>query len=62
MLELEFGLIDIIVTAFLSSASGVFIALFMLGASIQNREGKAYKEGYYKGFEDGKKVGGANDV
>ena len=56
-----FGLIDIIVTAFLSSAGGVFIALFMLGASLKDRESEAYRKGYYKGFEDGKKVGGAND-
>ena len=56
-----FGLVDLIMFCVITFALTSFVCFFMAGASIQNREGEAYKEGYYKGFEDGKKVGGANE-
>jgi hypothetical protein len=62
MLEFEFGLIDIALTALGASTFSTFICLFMLGASTLQRESDAYRNGYHKGFEDGKKVGGSNDI
>ena len=56
-----FGLVDVIIFCVITFALTSFVCLFMAGASIQNREEEAYREGYYKGFEDGKKVGGANE-
>jgi hypothetical protein len=57
-----FTWIDIAIAVLITSVLVGFVCIFMLGVSINNREGEAYQEGYYKGYEDGKKVGGANDV
>ena len=57
-----FGLVDVIMFCGITFALTSFACLFMAGASVQNREGEAYQKGYYKGFEDGKKVGEANDI
>lgn len=57
-----FGIIDMIICFVIASVLSSFVWMFMCGAQILNREGEAYQEGYYKGFEDGKKVGGANDI
>ena len=57
-----FGLVDVIMFCGITFVLTSFACLFMAGASIHNREGEAYQDGYYKGFEDGKKVGGANDI
>lgn len=54
--------IDMLIAIIITSVLVAFVCIFILGASINNREGDAYQEGYYKGYEDGKKVGGANDI
>lgn len=56
-----FGLVDVIMFCGITFVLTSFVCLFMAGASIQKREREAYQKGYYKGFEDGKKVGGANE-
>lgn len=38
--------------------SGALVVGFISGATLNEKEYKAYR----KGFEDGKKVGGANDI
>ncbi len=57
-----FGIVDVIIFCLITFILTSFVSLFMVGTSINNREGEAYQEGYYKGFEDGKKVGGANEL
>ena len=57
-----FGLIDMIICFVIASVLSSFVWMFMCGVSILNREGDAYQKGYRKGYEDGKKVGGANDI
>lgn len=54
-----FGIVDLIVTVLLTGLLVAFVCIFTLGASKINREDDIYKEGYDKGFEDGKKVGGS---
>ena len=57
-----FGLIDVIMFCGITFVLTSFVCLFMAGASVQNRGREAYENGYRKGFEDGKKVGGANNA
>lgn len=52
-----FGIIDLIATALLTGLVVAFVCIFTLGASKINREDDIYKEGYDKGYADGKKVG-----
>lgn len=57
-----FGLVDIILFCLIMSIVTSLVCFSGIGSIIQNRENEAYKKGYYKGYEDGKKVGGANDI
>lgn len=52
-----FGIVDVIMFCFISSLVTDFVCLFMMGASTLRREEEAYKNGYDKGYSDGKKVG-----
>lgn len=57
-----FSAIDVFLIVIIVFVLTAFSCLFIAGASIKNREGEAYEDGYSKGFEDGMKVGGANDI
>lgn len=60
-----FGIIDMIICFVIASVLSSFVCMFMCGAQILNREGEAYQEGSYKGFEDGMSEGltqGQNDA
>lgn len=52
-----FGVVDVIIFCTITFLITMFVCLFMAGASIHNREKEAYKEGYDRGYTDGKKVG-----
>jgi hypothetical protein len=54
--------VQMLIAIIITGMSVAFVCTFVLGASTLNREADAYQEGYYKGYEDGKKVGGANDI
>ena len=57
-----FGLVDVIMFCGITFLLTSFVCLFMIGSATRNRENEAYEEGYNKGYADGKKVGGANDI
>lgn len=47
-----FTWIDMMIVALVAAAFAAFVILFLLGSTLQEREGQAYQEGYYKGYRD----------
>ena len=45
-----FTWIDMLLIALVAAVVTAFIILFLLGSSLQEREGQAYREGYRKGY------------
>ena len=57
-----FSAIDMFLAVIIVFVLTAFSCLFIAGAGTKNREDEVYENGYSKGFEDGMKVGGANDI
>ena len=57
-----FGIVDVIAFCALTFFITSIMCFFVVGVSTSSREANAYQEGYYKGFNDGKKVGRENDI
>lgn len=56
-----FGILDMCICSVISIIASGFVYMFIVGASISKSDIEAYEEGYNKGYEDGKKVGGTNE-
>lgn len=45
-----FTWIDMVLIAIVAAVLTAFVILFLLGATLKERESQAYQEGYYKGY------------
>lgn len=47
-----FTWIDMMLVGIVAAVFSAFVVMFLVGASLQEKEGQAYKEGYRKGYGD----------